>query len=233
MKNLKRLLCLLLCLITVTCCGCLERRQEEIKKNNEKRELMAFQKEKELSASFVPDVAGYKLEVKSVLEFEDEKDRQAQGFLSFDHFKRGYNGDYGIYASWNNESFSIKLKNKFNGTEYVGCEEKKIVCPLSQITAWDHFLFRHGGNTSDSYYKKFIPYALYDGENYFLIAEHTKFSLSEDRITKSYIESPIALYILDFENQKVLYCDYAEEYYDYCENLNTKYNPFCFKITKV
>ena len=209
MKNLKRIFCLAISMILILCSGCGD----------------AFQKEKELSASFVPDVAGYKLEVKSVLEFEDEKDRQAQGFLSFDHFKRGYNGDYGIYASWNNESFSIKLKNKFNGTEYVGCEEKKIVCPLSQITAWDYFLFRHGGNTSDSYYKKFLPYALYDGENYFLLTQSAN--------VNTYIGAPIALYILDFENQKVLYCDYAEEYYDYFENLNTKYNPFCFKITKV
>ena len=203
MKNLKRIFCLAISMILILCSGCDD----------------ALQKEKELSASFVPDVAGYKLEVKSVLEFEDEKDRQAQGYLSFYKFSIGYNGDYKVSSNWDKESLAMNLESKFNGTEYVGCEQKKIVCPLSQITAWDHFMFRCNSNGWP--YHKFVRYILFDGENYFLITHGECENI------------PMALYILDFENQKILYCDYAEEYYDYFENLNTKYNPFCFKIKKV
>ena len=233
-KIFTKLLCLALCLVTIFCSGCgwvnciLEKREKEF--------VEAVKKQKPIADSFVPEITDYILETRPLNYFESEEDMRAQGFSRYSDFLKNRTDTSGrrlffvnVYDSDNDneETLVVDFKTRRLGIDDKDTIVKSFYIKKSELVGFNFFVY-------DVYEYDFSLCIVICYDNKYFTINNSCYNgdmgTSDEERTR-----PTALYMVDLENERLIYCGYSVTHY---ENLYSRgyaipdAQELCLKISK-
>ena len=189
-KIFTKLTCLALCLVTIFCSGCFSC----IENHARKRAKEAMQAKKAIAETYIPQCTDYSLKIVPNNYFKTDEERQAHGFMKEQDFFRKL--VYPRYEFWvGNPSIIKKYDRSIEGSGIL-VSEYKVSGAGTKAYGQDFF-------------HSYCSYAvLFDGK-FFLITD-----VGGTPDSMGYACQAPALYLFDYENDQLLYCGYALEFYD-------------------
>ena len=232
-RTFTKLICLDLCLVTIFCSGC--GWVNCIHEKNKKEFIEAVKKQKPIADSFVPEITDYILETRPLNYFESEEDMRAQGFSRYsdympytEHVKEGFHHMISVLVGDDKDTLVVKFITKIleKDREYT---EEIFYTKKSETIGFDFFTTISIHDREDEF--RFRIIICYDNK-YFTInnSSYDEIGLSDEERTR-----PTALYMVDLENERLIYCGYSITHF---ENLYSKGSPIydaqelCLKISK-
>ena len=185
-KIFTKLLCLALCLVTIFCSGCFSC----IGKHAEKQAKEAMQAKKAIAETYIPQCTDYSLKIVPKNYFKTDEERQAQGFLKEQDFFREL-----VYPRY----------EFYLGTSSIICEIDGNSTLVAEYKVSGDGTKAYGQDFFHSYCRYAV---LFDGK-FFLITD-----VGGTPDSMGYACQAPALYLFDYENDQLLYCGYALEFYD-------------------
>ena len=228
-KKLKRIICIVMVLICLCMQGCL---LVGISNCAEERYISIaekyMQEHKQIADSFASEAPEYAFTMKLESEFIDNDDALKQGYSQISH---------NIYANNSGNAFDLiyRINNNFisdDNAKIIGYEfssfnpttnERKSIT-IDTTNKISHFAFFD----FDEIYN-----FLYDGKIFLVTYTDDVIMFRGDRYNKT--SRPPALYIMDFDNGKLIYVGYFVEYFNYVEENDYIFyatDDFYIKMTK-
>ncbi len=206
-KIFTKLTCLALCLVTIFCsgggykpigCSCLDAIFEADWQRDKDEIIAVMQAKKDEAETYIPQCTDYTLKILPEEYFKTDEERQAQGFMKYDVFFRYHLDLQYEFLNWST-GIAVGEKRNINGDW-----ESKILYQMSYYSV-DEIYARKIFN----YFKDHA--ILFDGK-FFAVT-----SVDKEGGGNNTFQAP-ALYLLDFENDQILYCGCALEFYDFHKN---------------
>ena len=190
----------MLCILTVVCSsGCVRSCIDNYVEEREQRDLSEviekMQEKKAVAETYIPECTEYSLKIMPTEYFETDEERTAQGFIKHRDFFNSSGPDV-AYPQYSyilyHDKIIIQVTPSGSESAYDLCEMKW----PNHIASKDFFNFFEDG------------VILFDNK-FFLVTTISAL--------QRVIQAP-ALYLLDFKNERVLYCGCALEFYDFHKN---------------
>ena len=215
-----KILTLFLTVVVFSCCsGCF---LYLIRKDNEEfhQHLVETQKQRKAQAdALIPEIDGYIFEALPQAAFANQEDWESKGFLDYNAFRiPGLEYRYYCEITKNDEYYMFNVKLHYRresspedvniGKIVIGKQEYE-----ERLLKLFELFTRHGG------------VVCYDN-NFFMLVWMSVYS--------RYLEGPPALFLLDFENNTILYAGYAKGSLEY-EIANGEFfikEDMVYKLTK-